>query len=140
MIFQQQLLDNYQFVTIPVLAQQNRYYFPDLPNLRHVKTSSISFYFATTLAKDINNIPLVPTSATSAFLTLTSNNEEVIQKLDLMLFNPISSNITYWNNTGVLPLDDLVFDFSKSYVEFASGVAFPAAPFSFAFGVFYKYK
>lgn len=139
MIYSQELLDNYQFVSISVAAQQNRYYFPDLPNLRRVKTTSISFYFATTLAKDINNIPLVPTGYNSAYLTLVSDNIEKIQKLDLMLFNPISSNITAWNNTGALPLGERIFDFSKSYVEFATGIAFPAAPFCFAFGVFYKY-
>lgn len=138
MIYTPKTIDNYQFVSILVTSAQNRYYFPDLPNLRHVKTTAINAYFANFLAKDRDGISLCPTNYNNAFLTLNINGEEAISKVDLMRFNPIAGNITYWNASGQTPLKDVVIDFSKSYVEFATGIAFPAAPFSFAFGVFYS--
>ena len=143
MIYNTTPLYNYQFVSVQVNSIQSRYYFPDLPNLRDVKTYQISAYNADFLPNDINNVPCVNfLDFNQCFITLYANGREIFQRLDLLYFctiigyNPLSNAKGQFG--GALPLDYLKIDYSKSFIEFPSGVApTTATPFVFPFGIYY---
>jgi hypothetical protein len=142
MIFQDYPVFNYQFVTIQVntASVTAKQYFPDLPNLRNVQTLGIVAYHANIFAKDNNNVSLVTIEQfLYSALTLTVNNEEIIQNMDLQCFNPIVGNNVQYNPFGMLPLKGQRFDFSKSYVTITSGQTGSASPipYSYAFGIYY---
>ena len=123
------------------------YYFPDIPQLRDSKLQAISFYPSLTANKDVNNVNLLNLNDTSnGYLTLYSGNKEAVQNLPLFkLVNlaKASSNGTLETNSpgnadGLFTLDNLVVDFSKSFVRFASGYSLTTSlPISLSFQVFY---
>lgn len=143
MLYNTTPLYNYQFVSLQINSIQSRYYFPDLPNLRDVKTYSIQTYNSDFLPKDINNVPTInPTDWSTAFITLYAENREKFQRLDLQYFctivgyNPLSNARGSYG--GALPLDYLKIDFSKSFIEFPSGYTpTTGTPFVIPFGIYY---
>ena len=143
MIYNTTPLYNYQFVSVQVNSVQSRYYFPDLPNLRDVKTYCISAYNSNILQRDINAVPTVnQTDFSNTFITLYANNREVFQRLDMQYFLTLVNYGAWANNyasfTGSLALDYLKIDFSKSFIEFASGYTpTTVTPYVFPFGVYY---
>jgi hypothetical protein len=141
MIFQEYQVFNYQFVTIQVntASVTARQYFPDLPNLRNVRTLGIVAYNANVFTKDNNGVSIVDVAQfVNSSLTLTVGNEEVIQNLDLQYFNPIMGQNAQFNPSGVMPLNGQRFDFSKSYVTLTTGQPGSATvPYSYAFGIYY---
>jgi hypothetical protein len=141
MIFQDYPVLNYQFVTIQVntASVTARQYFPDLPNLRDVKVLGITSYHANIFAKDNNGVNLVDyTQFIYSALTLVVGNDEVIQNMDLQIFNPIVGNNVQYNPFGNVPLNGQKIDFSKSYVTITAGQTGSATvPYSYAFGIYY---
>lgn len=146
MIYEQTPVYNYQNVSIVVNNTQSRYYFPDLPNLRDVKTFAISAYQNNQFPIDINSVPLIsPSQLAHSFITLYADGREVFQRLDLMYLNVIKASDTtsgaypQYNTSGSLPLDNLKLDFSKSFIEFNSGYTggYSGTTFCFNFGVYY---
>ena len=137
-------LYNYINVQIVVNVVTSRMYFPDTPQLRPpAKIQAISYYGAQgVLNRDPNNI-LLPVLADieNTFLTLYSSNEEAIQNIPLIkLVNMVGgAQINYVGNIdGLFAVDNISFDLSKSYVNFASGQSnATATPFSFMFGFYY---
>jgi hypothetical protein len=131
----------YNFINIQLVANANtgKFYFPDLPQLRSAKIQAISFYCdISTMSKDINNVNLITVNdAQATFLTLYSGNKEAIQNLPLYkLINTTQGLVG--NNDGLFQFDNLVVDFSKSYVQFAQNyVPTSVLPYSFNFGVYY---
>ena len=131
----------YNFINIQLVAnsQQSKWYFPDLPQLRTAKIQAISFYQANSgMTKDINNVNLLNlTDLTAAYITLYSGNKEAIQNLPLYKLINITTN-QQGNNDGLFQFDNLIVDFSKSYVSFANGYTpTTTLPYSFEFGVYY---
>ena len=143
MIYNTTPLYNYQFVSLQVNSVAARYYFPDLPNLRDVKTYCISTYNANYLPLDINSVPVVnQADMKNAFITLYANNREMYQRLDLIYFctmlqyNNFTNSVGSWS--GSLPIDYLKIDYSKSFIEFSSGYTpTTGTPFVFPFGIYY---
>lgn len=131
----------YNFINIQLTATSNtgKFYFPDYPQLRDAKIQAISFYGVISgMSRDVNNVNLLVTNDLSrAFLTLYSGNKEAIQNLPLYKLINVTTNQA-GNNDGLFQLDSLMVDFSKSFVQFASGYT-PATvlPYSFEFGVYY---
>jgi hypothetical protein len=123
------------------------YFFPDIPQLRESKLQAISFYPSLTATKDVNNVNLLNIADTSnGYLTLYSGNKEAVQNLPLLKLVNVakaSTNGTTETNSpgnadGIFTLDNLVVDFSKSYVRFASGYTLTTSlPVSLCFQVFY---
>jgi hypothetical protein len=131
----------YNFINIQLVVNSNtgKFYFPDLPQLRTAKIQAISFYSrVSTMTKDINNVNLVTVADTSnCFLTLYSGNKEAIQNLPLYKLINVTQT-QQGNNDGLFQFDNLVVDFSKSYVQFATGYTPTSVlPYSFEFGVYY---
>lgn len=132
---------NFQFVSIAVTNESNKYFFPDLPNLRSdVYIQRIHTYFAPTLFADINKV--ICTGGTEGgsvgTITLNKGSDEIIKDLDLNLLNPFQGDNVVYNTQGSLLLDNIVIDFSKSYVQIRQQDTTP--PFSICFGIFYIKK
>jgi hypothetical protein len=142
MIIREYAIKNYQFVTIQINQANavNRQYFPDLPNLRDVYTTSIVLYTAGQFLKDINNVtPVTTNNYQKCYLTLNVDGNEVIQNMDLKHLQPIATNGNSYNASGVLPLAPVKIDYQKSYVNIASGQNTGSTQFSFCFGIYYFY-
>jgi hypothetical protein len=143
MLVRENAIKNYQFVTIQVnqINQVNRIYFPDLPNLRDVYTTSIVVYNIGSFAKDMNNVsPVSVNNFQKCYLTINVDGIEKIQNLDLRYLSPLSVNTLSFNPGGVLPMQPIKIDFQKSYVNIASGQnTGGTVPFSFCFGIYYYY-
>lgn len=131
---------NYQFVSLQANAIQERYYFPDLPNLRDAKIYRMVCYSSNQFSVDINNVSLANLSIiNSSYITINSNGIEVIQKLDLTTFVTNASANTFTNMNGSFDLSPMYIDFSKSYVQLSQGAAIsPTVPFVYAFGIYYS--
>lgn len=132
-------LYNFLNIQLTVNANTGKFYFPDYPQLRDAKIQAISFYAVVSgMSRDINNVNLLNTNdLTRAFLTLYSGNKEAVQNLPLYKLINITTNQA-GNNDGLFQFDNLMVDFSKSFVSFASGYApTTVLPYSFEFGVYY---
>lgn len=133
-------LINYQFVSIQANSFQQKQFFPDLPNLRNAKIFGIVAYTSRLFPKDINNINVITEpNAQNCYVTLYSGNNEFIQKLDLMAFITISGDRRNFNTNGNFSIDGIEIDFSKSYIEFPTGLgAYNGTyPYSVPFGIYY---
>ena len=138
MLYSTKPFENYQFVSIQMQASAGRYYFPDLPNLRQVYTTALIFYTDQISQKDINGFSAT-TQYPNAYLTLNANGEEFIQKLELITFNTMYSNLVQ-NMSGLVTLPNVQIQYQKSYVEMAYGATAPTFPSCFQFGVYYSRK
>lgn len=128
---------NYQLVQITSNQVLTRYYFPDLPNLRDVKTYKITAFHRSLIEKDLNNVNLIGQSDfENSYMTIYANGFEYIQKLGLSALQTISKENNFKNMNGGLCLQPLTIDFSKSYVEIAPSIT-PSFPASFVFGIYY---
>lgn len=150
MTYEQNSLGNFLQVSIVVNALTNKYYFPDLPQLRDAKIMAMSFYpklSATQYHKDPNGVgTMLISDAVASYLTLSSGDYNVIERLPLLKLKNLwyddeANNAEYravGNNEGLFTIDGKVIDFSKSYVEVAPNFAL-TTPLNFAisFGVWY---
>lgn len=130
---------NYQFVSLQANAVQERYYFPDLPNLRDAKVYRIVCYNVNQFSVDINNVALANLNIlASSYITINSGGQEVIQKLDLNMFVTTTGANIFTNTNGSTDLTPMKIDFSKSYVQLSQGAGIsPTIPFVYAFGIYY---
>jgi hypothetical protein len=131
----------YNYINIQLTVNQNtgRFYFPDYPQLRDAKIQAISYYAVWSgMSKDINNVNLLGNGdIVNAYLTLYSGNKEAIQNLPLIKLVNVTAQQS-GNNDGLFTIDNLMVDFSKSYVEFANGYTpVTTLPYSFEFGIYY---
>lgn len=131
----------YNFINIQLTVTSNtgKTYFPDYPQLRDAKIQALSFYSQVSgMSKDINNVNLLNIADTGyAYLTLYSGNKEAVQNLPLWKLINIT-NYTIGSADGLFQLDNLMVDFSKSYVSFANGYTpTTSLPYSIEFGVYY---
>jgi hypothetical protein len=137
-IFKPKPFDYFKLAFIKVNAAQQRYYFPDLPELRNVLLDSISFYSASIFPVNKEGVGLLNTALNlPIFLTLYSEGRERIQKLDCSYLSSIALSNTFTSNDARFNFNGMKVDFSKSYVQYSSASTPQAAPYSFLFGIFY---
>lgn len=139
---------NYQFVSLQVNTLGARYYFSDQPNLRNAKISKIHIYLPSVIPTDPNKVPIMDTSYapsvaavknTMNFLTLHNNGIDLVKQLDITYFMPFTGSLNYFLEDGSFDVDNLIIDFSKSYIESVPQPNGPVyqVPFVFGFGIFY---
>lgn len=130
-------------ITVTNNAAGGKFYFPDLPQLRDAKIYGIVYQPANLLSKDVNNVNLVTIADTSScYLTLYSGNKEAIQQLPLVKLISYGQNATAGNTfasaDGIFNLNNLIIDFSKSFVQLGAGVSLTTTlPASFMFSIYY---
>lgn len=135
-------VSRYEFVSVNVPASSNaqRYYFPDLPNLRAVSLNLIEAYNLQTISVDPNGLTICPnTDFRRAFLVLYANESESLFRIPLVSLNrfvpdtttyvPGVQNLYEFNNQRVV--------WSKSYVQLGAAPSV-ATTFNFCFGIFYS--
>jgi hypothetical protein len=130
-------LYNYLNVQIIINSNSNKYYFPDIPQLREAKLQSISFYSNLVLTTDYNNVSLIDYNSDlkNAYLTLYSGNKEAVQNLPLWKLCNVGNAGSV---DGLYNLDNIVVDFSKSFVSFPQNYTISGAfPISVMFGIYY---
>jgi hypothetical protein len=133
----------YNTLQVQIVAQTNqvgaKYYFPDIPQLRDAKVYAITFTPNNTYTKDVNNVTLVSqTDVLNCYLTLYSGNKEAVQNLPLALLQSWGAGaLIQGNSDGIFTFDNLKVDFSKSFVQFASGTQISGTPNSFMFNIYY---
>ena len=126
-------------VSIVINDATGKYYFPDIPQLRDAKLQAIEIIpnLSGWVDADNNNVTLVEyTLYRGAYITLYSGNKEAIQNLPaLKLFN--IANETQANTDGLFTLDNIIVDFSKSYIQFATSSIPATFPRSAFFNIYY---
>jgi hypothetical protein len=133
-------LYNYLNVQIILNDNTNKYYFPDVPQLRDAKIQAMSFYPNTLLTKDYNNVSLLDNTVSNsdtqnAFLTLYSGNKEAVQNIPLYKLINLGNSGSV---DGIFTIDNLIIDFSKSFVSFPNNYTIAGTfPISVMFGIFY---
>lgn len=132
---------NYEFVSVnvPASSTSQRYYFPDLPNLRDVSLNLIEAYNLQTITVDPNGLTISPdTDFKRAFLVLYANERESIFRIPLIALNRFVPGATYV--PGVQNLYEFANQrivWSKSYVQLGAAPSV-ATTFNFCFGIFYS--
>ena len=126
-------------VSIVLNDANGKYYFPDIPQLRDAKLQAIEIItnISGWMDADYNNVTLVSYSNfRGAYVTLYSGNKEAVQNLPaLKLFN--LADVTQANIDGLFTLDNIVVDFSKSYIQFATSSIPSSFPLSVLFNIYY---
>lgn len=132
---------NYEFVSVnvPASSTSQRYYFPDLPNLRDVSLNLIEAYNLQTISVDPNGLTICPdTDFKRSFLVLYANERESIFRIPLIALNRFVPGATYV--PGVQNLYEFANQrivWSKSYVQLGAAPSV-ATTFNFCFGIFYS--
>jgi hypothetical protein len=125
-------------VSIVINDATGKYYFPDVPQLRDAKLQAISIVPNNLADADYNNVTLLEYSnMRGAYLTLYSGNKEAVQNLPLLKLINASSGAINVNADGIFTLDNIIVDFSKSYVQFATSLIPATFPKSVLFNIFY---
>lgn len=138
-IFKTKAFDYFKLAFIKVSVAQQRYYFPDLPELRNVRLDAICFYSAGIFPVNKEGVNLVSTALNlPVFLTLYSEGRERVQKLDCSYLQSIALTNTFTSNDSRLNFNGMKVDFSKSYVQYSSASTPQTPPYSFLFGIFYS--
>lgn len=137
-IFNTKAFDYFKLASIQVNSAAQRYYFPDLPELRNVHLNSISFYTSDVFPLNREGVSILTSSnSTPVFLTLYSEGRERIQKLDCSYLNSIATTNLQGAVDSRFNFNGMKVDFSKSYVQYATGVTPQTPPYSFLFGIWY---
>lgn len=131
--------ENYQLVSVLLPAAQQRYYFPDLPNLREVFTYGICAYTRTLFQYDNNGVSQ-DDRYNRVYVTLVNSGEEVIQKMDLISMVSISADAGWGSNNGLFMIGGQKIQYNKSYIEYGFGTSPSAYPSVLTFGVYYSRK
>ena len=133
-------LNKYEFVsvTVPAGDTTNEYYFPDLPNLRNAKVSTLSAYYSSLLAKTPDNIDLISlTDLESAYLVLNISDKEDIKIPMFNLLSIVRFAADFANQDGYPALKGKVIRWPQSYIKFPDGHGV-MTKFNIAIGVFYQ--
>jgi len=114
-------------LNFPAIAANQRYYFPDIPKLRNVKTTGLEAVNRSQLTKSPTGKDLVTSSgALNLILTLVvikpdGSNEEVIYQQPYYSF-------TAANNGGIVKeLKDINVNLTKSYITIVGTTGLTAA-------------
>jgi hypothetical protein len=128
-------------VVIPSTATVgSQYFFPDLPNLKNVKTEKLSAYNSALFALTPENYtPITSQDMKGVFLILNiSDTEDIKMPLsNLVNIGNFSSAGVYFNSNGYIPLADLPIRWSKSYYKFVVAPTVGIV-FSIPLGIFYR--
>jgi hypothetical protein len=126
-------------ISVPSGSTLTRFYFPDLPNLRNARITSIQVYTAGTITATplTGSTPVTTADMKKTFLTLYEGDLQLIYNVPILAFNNVVNSATdpYINQT--LEVGGITISWTKSYVTLPTALA--TTNVAYSFGVFYQF-
>lgn len=134
-------ISRYEAVEIPVPSGSTltRFYFPDLPNLRNAKITSIQVYTAGTITATplTGSTPVTTADLKKSYLTLYSGDLQLVYNVPMLTFNNIANSATDPYVFELPVVNGITISWVKSYVVLPTALATTGVAYSF--GVYYEF-
>lgn len=136
-------LERFEAVEIPVSAGSSltRFAFPDLPNLRNAKITSIQIYTTDTISATplTGSTPVTIADMKKSFLTLYEGDLQLIYNIPMLSFNNFAQGAsTSAAYVFQLPqVDGITISWVKSYISLPTALVTTGVAYSF--GVYYHF-
>ena len=134
-------ISRFEAVEIPVPSGSTltRFYFPDLPNLRNAKITSIQVYTAGTITATplTGSTPVTTADLKKSYLTLYSGDLQLVYNVPMLTFNNIANSATDPYVFELPVVNGITISWVKSYVVLPTALATTGVAYSF--GVYYDF-
>jgi hypothetical protein len=127
-------------IAVPSGSTLTRFYFPDLPNLRNSKITSIQVYTAGTISATplTGSTPVTTADLKKSFLTLYQGDLQLVYNVPMISLNNMVTGSSPDPYTFELPaINGITVSWVKSYVNLPSALATTGVAYSF--GVYYNF-
>lgn len=126
-------------IAVPSGSTLTRFYFPDLPNLRNAKITSIQVYTAGTITATplTGSTPVTTADMKKSFLTLYSGDLQLVYNLPMTSLNNIVNSATDPYVLELPVINGITISWVKSYVVLPTALATTGTAYSF--GVYYEF-
>ena len=134
-------VSRFEAVEIPVPSGSTltRFYFPDLPNLRNSKITSIQVYTAGTITATplTGSTPVTTADLKKSYLTLYSGDLQLVYNIPMLTFNNIVNSAADPYVFELPVVNGITISWVKSYVVLPTALATTGVAYSF--GVYYEF-
>jgi hypothetical protein len=134
-------ISRFEAVEIPVPSGSTltRFYFPDLPNLRNSKITSIQVYTAGTITATplTGSTPVTTADLKKSYLTLYSGDLQLVYNIPMLTFNNIVNSAADPYVFELPVVNGITISWVKSYVVLPTALATTGVAYSF--GVYYEF-
>ncbi len=134
-------VSRFEAVEIPVPSGSTltRFYFPDLPNLRNAKITSIQVYTAGTITATplTGSTPVTTADLKKSYLTLYSGDLQLVYNIPMLTFNNIVNSAADPYVFELPVVNGITISWVKSYVVLPTALATTGVAYSF--GVYYEF-
>jgi hypothetical protein len=134
-------VSRFEAVEIPVPSGSTltRFYFPDLPNLRNAKITSIQVYTAGTITATplTGSTPVTTADLKKSYLTLYSGDLQLVYNIPMLTFNNIVNSAADPYIFELPVINGITISWVKSYVVLPTALATTGVAYSF--GVYYEF-
>lgn len=134
-------ISRFEAVEIPVPSGSTltRFYFPDLPNLRNSKITSIQVYTAGTITATplTGSTPVTTADLKKSYLTLYSGDLQLVYNVPMLTFNNIANSAVDPYVFELPVVNGITISWVKSYVVLPTALATTGVAYSF--GVYYEF-
>jgi len=126
-------------IPVPIGSTLTRFYFPDLPNLRNAKITSIQVYTAGTITATplTGSTPVTTADLKKSYLTLYSGDLQLVYNVPMLTFNNIANSATDPYVFELPVVNGITISWVKSYVVLPTALATTGVAYSF--GVYYEF-
>jgi hypothetical protein len=126
-------------IPVPSVSTLTRFYFPDLPNLRNAKITSIQVYTAGTITATplTGSTPVTTADLKKSYLTLYSGDLQLVYNVPMLTFNNIANSATDPYVFELPVVNGITISWVKSYVVLPTALATTGVAYSF--GVYYEF-
>ena len=126
-------------IPVPSGSTLTRFYFPDLPNLRNAKITSIQVYTAGTITATplTGSTPVTTADLKKSYLTLYSGDLQLVYNVPMLTFNNIANSAVDPYVFELPVVNGITISWVKSYVVLPTALATTGVAYSF--GVYYEF-
>lgn len=126
-------------IAVPSGSTLTRFYFPDLPNLRNAKITSIQVYTAGSISATplTGSTPVTTTDMKKSFLTLYSGDLQLVYNLPMTSLNNIVNSATDPYVLELPVINGITISWVKSYVVLPTALG--TTNVAYSFGVYYEF-
>jgi uncharacterized protein YegP (UPF0339 family) len=126
-------------ISVPSGSTLTRFQFPDVPQLRNAKISSIQVYTAGSITATplTGSTPVTTADMKKSFLTLYQGDQQLIYSLPMISLNSIVNSAADPYTFELPAINGLTISWTKSYVSLPSALA--TTNVAYSFGVYYNF-